>query len=116
MSAAADAIRRLNYSIAGVHRVPAVPAPGRPLVTSISRASAGVTLAWRGSTTAASYSVLRSTTGPLGPWHAVCNRCAGDNNTPWTDTSTPNRRLWYRVVGYTTQVRAGPSSAAVSIS
>lgn len=109
MKQAAASIRALDYRMSG-RAEPPVPAPGRPAVTSARRSSGQVVLAWRGATTAGSYSVLRSTAGTGGPWQTVCDRCATDNTTPWTDTSAPSGPVWYAVAPYTADGTAGPRS------
>jgi len=76
--------------------VPPYPAPGLPIITSITKNE----IAWRGTTIAATYSVERSTTGTQGPWTIICNQCATDSMTPWTDTSKPSGPVWYRVQAY----------------
>ena len=73
----ANAIRAFDYAMAGVRGpAPPVPAPGRPLITSVAATSTGTAIAWRGATTAGSYTVQRSTHGPTGRWTTVCDRCA----------------------------------------
>lgn len=107
----ADAIRAFDYAMAGVRGpAPPVPAPGRPLITSVAATSTGTAIAWRGATTAGSYTVQRSTHGPTGRWTTVCDRCASDNDTPWTDPAPPPGGAWYRVIPYTLEGRPGPAS------
>ncbi|SCF42385.1 cellulose binding domain-containing protein [Micromonospora mirobrigensis] len=114
MRGRADAIRRFQYAMSG-RAVPPVPAPGAPRLTTAQRTGGGVALAWRGSTTAARYTVRRSTTGADGPWTTICDRCASDNDTPWTDTTAPGTAAWYQVTGYTADGVGGPASAALKI-
>ncbi len=87
-----------------------MPAPGQPLITSVAASPTGTAIAWRGATTAGSYSVQRSTHGPAGRWTTVCDRCTDDNDTPWTDPAPPAGRAWYRVIPYTLQGTPGPAS------
>ena len=84
--------------------------PGSPLIHAVIRGEHENVLLWRGATGAASYSVERSTTGLDGPWTVVCDKCATDINTPWTDTKPPNGVLWYRVTAYSESGVAGTPS------
>ncbi len=72
-------------------------------------------IAWRGTTDAATYSVERSATGPDGPWSTVCDRCATDDSTPWTDPTAPASALWYRVIPYNEQGVEGMVSPAAYV-
>ena len=99
-------LRAHAYHISGLP-VPAYPAPGTPLITSVTKDK----IAWRGTTIAASYSVERSTVGTNGPWTVICNQCASDKNTPWTDASKPSSHVWYRVRAYNLSGLAGPYSS-----
>ena len=85
-----------------------VPSAGAVLLHGPGR-DPGV-LAWRGSTDASAYTVLRSQSGPNGPWSTICDRCATDNDTPWTDTSTPTGTVWYKVVPFSPNGMRGPAS------
>jgi hypothetical protein len=104
-----EQIRDLDYAMTG-SAVPPLPAPGQPLITSITKQGADNVLAWRGSTDASDYTVLRSQHGPDGPWTSICDQCATDNDTPWTDTSTPSGTVWYKVVPFAPDGRQGPAS------
>ncbi len=91
--------------------VPAYHAPGIPLITAVIRDGSEDVLMWRGATLAASYTAERSTAGVNGPWTVICDQCATDTSTPWTDTTTPGGVLWYRVIAYNLAGVAGrPSS------
>jgi mannan endo-1,4-beta-mannosidase len=109
MQQAGTQIRALDYAMAG-SAVPPLPAPGQPLITSITRQGSGNVVAWRGSTDASAYTVQRSQAGPHGPWSTACDRCASDNQTPWTDTSTPAGTVWYQVIAYAPDGAKGPAS------
>jgi len=102
-------IRDFDDEMSGVS-VPPLPAPGQPLITSIIKQSGDNVLAWRGSTDASAYTVLRSQSGPDGPWTTICDRCATDNDTPRTDTSTPSGTVWYQVVPFAPDGRQGLAS------
>lgn len=103
-------IRKFDYAIQKTRGIgggyePLEPPPGEPLITLARRIaktdkhrSSSVEIAWRGTTDAATYSIERSTAGPSGPWSTVCNRCATDDSTPWTDRNAPATSLWYRVL------------------
>lgn len=98
-------LRAHAYTMSG-RSVPAYPAPGTPLITSVTKNK----IAWRGTTIAVTYSVERSTTGANGTWSVICNQCASDEATPWTDTSKPSGHVWYRVRAYNLSGVAGPYS------
>ncbi len=108
-------IRAFDYAMEDVAEPPE-PAPGTPLITVLVRTSAtttsgaGLKVAWRGTTDAATYSVEQSTTGPGGPWEVVCNRCATDDSTPWLESRVPAGSAWYRVAGFNEQGVSGPWS------
>lgn len=86
-------------------------APTAPLITSLDNNGTRNILKWQGVVGAATYEVSRSTTGTDGPWTAVCNQCATDNNTPWTDQSSPaTGKTWYRVRAFNLIGQAGPYS------
>lgn len=112
MAAHAAAIRAFDYAMAGYHRTPPVPAPGRPLITHLTRSGGTVTVAWRGATTAGAYTI-RSAAHPHGPWTTVCDRCATDVTGSWTGTAAPG---WYQVVPYTTGGTRGPASSLAHLS
>ena len=88
----------------------ALPAPGVPLITSIS----GNTISWRGADIAVHYSLERSTHGANGPWTVICRQCATDNDTPWTDDQQPKGNNWYRVQAYNQDGIAGPYSPSAT--
>lgn len=114
MTAEDDQLRDFDYAMSGAD-VPRLPAPGQPLITSITKQDGDNVLAWRGSTDASAYTVLRSDTGPGGPWTSICDQCATDNDTPWTDATTPaTGTAWYKVIGFAPDGRKGPASAVAS--
>lgn len=102
-------LRTHAYHMRGM-TVPAYPAPGTPLITSVTKDK----IAWRGTTIAVTYSVERSTTGANGPWTVICNQCANDKATPLSDTSRPSGSIWYRVRAYNISGVAGSYSPVLS--
>jgi hypothetical protein len=106
MREAVQLFRAHAYRMRG-QTAPPVRTPGAPLITSIR----GRAIAWRGSTLGDTYSIERSTSGVNGPWTLVCNHCATDNSTPWTDTTQPSGALWYRVRASNIVDVTGPYSA-----
>ncbi len=90
---------------------PADSTPGVPSINVVIRGDPNDVLVWRGTALAASYTIERSTSGASGPWTVICDKCATDMSTPWTDTATPAGALWYRVIAYNVAGVAGrPSS------
>ncbi|GCE23342.1 glycoside hydrolase family 2 TIM barrel-domain containing protein [Dictyobacter kobayashii] len=87
-----------------------LPAPGAPQITALTDHK----ISWRGAAISYKYTVERSTTGTNGPWKVICDQCATDNDTPWTDTTTPKGTVWYRIKGYNLAGVAGPYSAVAS--
>ena len=86
------------------------PAPGQPLITSVTRSNGHAVIAWRGTTDAGAYTVQAASRA--GRWTTICDRCASDNDTPWTDPAAASARpMWYRVIPYTLQGRSGIPSA-----
>ena len=89
-------LRTHAYAMRGLS-VPKDASPGTPYITSVD----GDAIAWRGAFGAATYTVERSTQGADGPWTAICDRCATDFDTPWTDDSQPTGdTIAYRVRAY----------------
>jgi endo-1,4-beta-mannosidase len=97
------------YKMRGI-QVPADSTPSVPVLTRIIRNGPNDVLLWRGTAVAASYTIERSASGPDGPWIVICNKCAMDTSTPWTDTTTPAGALWYRVTAYNLSGIAGSPS------
>ncbi|GCE26125.1 hypothetical protein KDA_16090 [Dictyobacter alpinus] len=110
MRGSAQALRNHAYKMRGLS-TPADGIPDAPLITNVS----GKQISWRGGALSDTYSVERSTAGSTGPWTVVCNRCATDNNTPWTDSSQPGGSLWYRVRGYNLSAVAGGYSPVYQV-
>jgi len=101
-------LRTHAYTMAG-KPVPAHTVPGIPMVTSLVNGS----IAWRGATGAATYSV-ESSSSSGGPWNIICQQCATDNDTPWkSDKIQPNS--WYRVRGINLDNTAGNYSPTVHL-
>ena len=88
-------LRAHAYAMRGLS-VPKDASPGTPYITAVN----GKTIAWRGAFGAAMYTVERSTQGADGPWTVICDRCATDFSTPWTDASKPTGAIAYRVRAY----------------
>ncbi|QGQ98362.1 hypothetical protein EHS13_27495 [Paenibacillus psychroresistens] len=110
-------MRTHNYKMQGILTPPAHGIPGAPLITGYQTTGSNYKLTWRGSVPSDKYSVERSTAGSSGPWTVVCNQCATDNNTPWTDsTSTAGISTWYRVKGFNLSLVAGAYSNVFAIS
>ena len=99
MRASAQLLRAHAYKISG-RPVPADSIAGVPLITRIVKNGQNNVLEWRGATLAASYTVGRSTSGANGPWTVICDKCATDTSTPWTDKAAPTGTTWYRVIAY----------------
>jgi hypothetical protein len=93
------------YAMRGL-QVPTTLLPGTPSIISVN----GNAIVWRGAFGADTYTAERSTQGASGPWTVICNRCATDFNTPWSDTSKPTGNVWYRVQGYTVSGTPGSYS------
>ncbi|GAC1398999.1 MAG: hypothetical protein NVS4B12_05030 [Ktedonobacteraceae bacterium] len=102
-------LRMHAYNMSGMP-VPAERRPGPPLIDVVIRGEHDNVLLWRGTAGAASYTIERSATGADGPWAVICDRCATDMSTPWTDTAAPRGVLWYRVTGYNVSGVAGTPS------
>ncbi len=107
----AQTLRTHAYHMAGQSTVPAHMIPEAPIVTSVN----GSAVYWRGVAAADTYSVERATTGNNGPWTVVCNRCATDFSTPWSDPSQPSGSLWYRVRAYNLDGTAGSYSPVYQV-
>jgi len=91
--------------------VPADSIPEAPVINVVIRGNPNNVLMWRGTAVAANYRVERSTSGPGGPWQVICDECT-DRSTPWTDTTTPEGAVWYRVTAYNlSEVAGSPSNA-----
>jgi mannan endo-1,4-beta-mannosidase len=105
MREAVQLLRAHAYRMQG-RPAPPVGTPGAPVITGIQ----GKTIAWRGTALGDTYSVERSTAGPDGPWTVICDRCATDNTTPWTDAKQPSGHPWYRVQAYNIAGVVGPYS------
>ena len=104
-------LRAHAYEMHG-QSVPLTAPPGTPSITGVRDHAIG----WHGAFGADTYTVERSTQGANGPWTAICNHCATDNNTPWIDRSTILGPAWYRVQGYSISGIPGPFSAIYQIS
>lgn len=69
---------------------------GSPVITFVYENE----IAWRGVAGTIDYTVERSTISANGPWTIICNQCATDNDTPWSDKQAPTGTLWYRIIAY----------------
>lgn len=111
MRAKAQQLRNHAYAMRGI-AVPAAGIPGEPVITGHQASGGKVQLKWRGTAAADKYTVERATAGASGPWTVVCNQCATDNDTPWTDSaSVSGTSYWYRVKAHNTAGVAGAYSA-----
>ena len=110
MQAAVALLRAHAYRMQGRNE-PAPGMPAAPLITGVQ----GRLVAWRGSALGAIYSIERSSAGASGPWTLICNRCATDNSTPWTDHTQPAGPLWYRVQAFNLAGVAGPYSEVFAL-
>ena len=86
--------------------VPTEDIPDRPIITSIQQNK----IFWRGVDGAYTYTIERSRRSRNGPWTILCDRCATDDDAPWTDTSRPPGQLWYRIRASTSSGVYGPYS------
>lgn len=98
----AQALRTHAYTMRCLS-VPPYSRPDAPSITSINLNQ----IAWRGVVGAAAYSIERLTAGS-GAWQVICDRCATDNDTPWTDQAQPEGHLLYRVRAYNLAGVPGP--------
>lgn len=107
MRARAQQLRTHAYAMAGLP-VPAHAVPPAPVITSVVL---GGLVAWRGSAGAIDYSVQRQT-GAAGKWETICDRCATDADSPWSDPKPMLMGVKYRVIGYNADgVASAPSVA-----
>ncbi|GCE15125.1 discoidin domain-containing protein [Tengunoibacter tsumagoiensis] len=105
--ARAQQLRAHAYRLQGITTLPADSIPAAPVITNIS----GSQIAWQGAALAANYSVERSTTGTDGSWTVICDQCATDLHTPWTDSTQPTgSNSYYRVRAYNRVNQPGPYS------
>lgn len=111
VQARVNILRAHAYAVRGL-TVPTDDTPGRPIITSIQRNK----IFWRGANGAYAYTIERSLLGPNGPWAVLCDRCATDDDTPWTDISQPAGQLWYRIRASTSSGIYGPYSYIYQIS
>ncbi|WP_409342385.1 OmpL47-type beta-barrel domain-containing protein [Paenibacillus sp. MBLB4367] len=103
-------LRSHAYTMQGVNEPP-LGIPAKPKISLIQRVGNDNVVAWEGAVGAAAYIVQRSTTSSSGPWTMVCNSCATDNETPWTDLNAPSG-AWYRVQGVNLNQVSGDWSEA----
>jgi Cellulase (glycosyl hydrolase family 5) len=99
MRSSVQQLRMHAYKMSGLP-VPPDSIPGTPVIGVVIRGGSNDVLVWRGTALAASYTIERSTIDVKGPWTVICDKCATDISTPWTDTMTPAGALWYRVIAY----------------
>ncbi len=106
---------RVRVSLLRAHAfaMQGLPVPtGSPLVAPTITFVQGNEIAWRGVAGAGAYTIERSTVGVNGPWAVICDQCATDNDTPWTDTSQPQGNVWYRIEAYSVSGIPGAYSDA----
>ncbi|HYU72354.1 MAG TPA: cellulase family glycosylhydrolase [Ktedonobacteraceae bacterium] len=110
MRADAGLLRIHAYTMRG-EPAPADSPPGVPQIGVVIRGGPHDVIIWRGAALATNYTIERSTSSASGPWAVICDKCATDMSTPWTDTTTPRGALWYRVIAHNVLGVAGnPSS------
>lgn len=102
-------IRTHAYNMSGLS-VPAHQVPPQPTITAVQVTGSGYQIYWRGSAAANTYTIERSTTGPTSGFSTICNQCATDWDSPWTDTSASGE-VWYRITPYNLDNVAGTTSA-----
>jgi hypothetical protein len=102
-------IRTHAYHMAGL-TVPSHQIPAQPTITAVNVTGGGEQVYWQGSAGASSYTIERSTTGPSSGFSTICNQCATDWDSPWTDTGTTGH-AWYRITPYNLDNSAGTVSA-----
>jgi hypothetical protein len=107
--AKAQLLRNHAYAMSGLS-VPADGTPKTPLITGITGGAGAAAISWRGAAIADTYTVERATAGSSGPWTVICNQCATDQQTPWTDTGYAGGTAFYRVKGHNLSNVAGPYS------
>ena len=84
-----------------------------PLITEVAKRYGLNVLRWRGAAGAAGYRVERSR-GQRGPWRPAHGGLLTDNQTPWTDPTSPGD-LWYRVMPVDRHGRDGEASEPVQV-
>eukprot|EP00040_Diaphanoeca_grandis_P018934 m.99684 g.99684 ORF g.99684 m.99684 type:complete len:569 (+) comp27179_c0_seq3:112-1818(+) len=108
MKNAAQQLRAHAYKIRGLPIPPFSTPSTSPVITSVS----GALLAWRGVAVANNYTIQRGTTS-TGPWSVICDECASDLDTPWTDPTRSTADVYYRVKGIGLNGESGPWSLPV---
>lgn len=109
------ALRQHAYTMRGLPVPSSWPLPAAPLITSAkAQSNGGVVLAWRGAAPAINYTVARSTSAN-GPWTVICQQCATDYDTPWTDSqAAAGTTYYYRVQGFNMDGTGGAWSPVVT--
>jgi hypothetical protein len=102
-------IRTHAYNMSGIS-VPSHQVPAQPTIMAVDVTGSGYDIWWRGSAGASSYTIERSTTGPTSGFSTICNQCATDWDSPWTD-STASGEVWYRITPYNLDNVSGTTSA-----
>jgi mannan endo-1,4-beta-mannosidase len=102
----------LNY-LKG-QKLPTLPAPTTPEITRLELDSAGIVIAWRGSSDALNYSIQASSNASY--WTTICNKCATDDSTPVTLNSIAPRFTYFRVIAYNQSAIPSMPSAVVRLS
>jgi len=94
----------IRIKMSGQSTPPPSKTPVAPKITSLSNGK----IAWRGASAASTYSVEKSST-TSGPWTTICDKCANDNQTPWSSSSITTGS-YYQVRGWNLDGVAGPYS------
>ncbi len=96
MISRAQILRTFAYKVAQGKTAPAHKTPDAPLLYTPTVSSSKVIVNWRGIVAAASYSLERSLDQTN--WTVVSSTIT-DNNAPYTDSSAPIGKIYYRIVG-----------------
>lgn len=109
MQARVQQLRMHAYKMRNLS-APKEDVPGTALINGVLSSSVGNVLTWRGTAIAARYTIERSQSGINGPWVVICDKCATDLSTPWTDKTAPAGTVWYRITAYNISGVAGHPS------
>lgn len=114
---AATQLRAHAYAMSGLPVPKNYPRPGTPVITAVEHVGAANLIEWRGAVGGAQYTIQRSTGRPGARWVTICQACATDNDTPWTDNSAPSHgSVWYRVQALNPDGTPGKFSSPVQVS
>lgn len=114
MRASVQQLRKHAYSMRHAS-VPPDSIPAAPVIDVVIRGGSNDVLVWRGSAVAASYTIESSTSNANWDWTVICDKCATDMSTPWSDTTIPRGALWYRVIPYNLSGVAGQPTSPYQV-